>query len=645
MCGIAGILNFDEMSKISETILLEMINTMVHRGPDDLGYYSKKNVGLAHRRLSIIDLKSGNQPICNENGNIWIVFNGEIYNFVELRNELEKKGHKFRTNSDTEVIIHSYEEYGVDCLKKFNGMFAFAIYDETSKRIFLARDRLGVKPLFYNVTNKRFIFASEIKALLKHPEVERKANLLAISSYLSFRYVLGRETMFQDIYALLPGYFLISDGEKFEEKQYWELPVLEHKEDYGEEYYLDRLKCLLKRSIEMRMRSDVPLGAFLSGGLDSSILVALMSEIQNVPVKTYSIGFCEEGFNEFEYVKLITEKFKTSHTEFMLDPKKYIDLLPTLIKFKDAPLSVPNEVALFELSKKLREHITVVLSGEGADELFGGYGRIFRSPFDYERLKLIERNPDLLNEKAKNILINSLNKKYKSLDFKDELAHFLTVYNWMTLEEKKEIFTAKMNSIIGNDEHITDQFEHNFEKIKDLNHYDKYLWIFEKMHLPGLLMRLDTTTMAASVESRVPFVDDHELVEFAFSLPFDYKIRWKSLLHQAMASLLNSDEISENCDTTKYLLKEAFKGKIPRRIIHRKKVGFPVPLHIWFGSEFHEYAEKILLDQRVKDRGIFNTKKLEDWLNDVDNFKSHKFGLKIWMLINVELWFREYFDR
>ena len=643
MCGITGIYAFDEKHEVPKALIEDMTNTMIHRGPDEFGFYVNENLALGHRRLSIIDLKAGRQPMSDKNGYIWIVFNGEIYNFIELRKDLEGKGYTFKTKSDTEVIIYTYEEYGLDCLKKFNGMFAFAIYDKRKKRLFLARDRLGIKPLYYTITDKEIIFASEIKAILKHPNVKKKVNLYGISSYLSYRYVLGKETLFDGIYTLQPGHFLLCEDGKIKEKLYWELPVIPQKEDKGEEYYVRKLRELLAKSVKMRMISDVPLGAYLSGGLDSSIIVALMSDIKNEPIKTFSIGFEEEGFNEFEYARLMAERCKTNHKEILLNADEYIELLPKLIRYKDAPLSVANEVPLYEMSKELKKDITVVLSGEGADELFGGYGRIFRSPFDYERLKLIEKNPDLLDETVKSILVNSLRDKYGDLDFKDELTHFLSTYNWMTLAKKKEIFTDKVNSIIGDDDHILSVFKGYFDKIKKLDHYDKYLWIFEKLHLVGLLMRVDMTTMAASVEARVPFVD-HELVEFAFSLPFKYKIRWKSLLHQAMATVYNSDKISENFDTTKYLLREAFKGKVPEEVLYRKKMGFSVPVHQWFGEKFNDYAKQILLDERVKERGIFNTKKIEEWLSNSDNFKSHQFGLKIWMLINLELRFRKYFE-
>lgn len=643
MCGITGIYAFDEKYAVPKALIEKMTDTMFHRGPDEFGFYVDENVGLGHRRLCIIDLKTGKQPMSDKNDNICIVFNGEIYNFRELRKDLEGAGYTFKTQSDTEVIIYAYEEYGIDCLEKFNGMFAFAIYDKRKKRLFLARDRLGIKPLYYTITDKEIIFASEIKAILKHPNVKKKVNLYGISSYLSYRYVLGNETLFEDIYTLQPGYFLVCENGNIDEKQYWELPINPQKVDKGEEYYVQKLRELLTKSVKRRMISDVPLGAYLSGGLDSSIIVALMSEISDEPVKTFSVGFEEEGFNEFEYADLMAERYKTNHKEILLNAEKYMELMPTLIRYKDAPLSVANEVPLYEMSKELKKDITVVLSGEGADELFGGYGRIFRSPFDYERLKLIEGNPDLLDETVKNILMNSLRDKYGDLKFEDELIHFLSTYNWITLEEKKGIFTDEVNSIIGDDDHVLSVFKKYFDIVKELDHYDKYLWIFEKLHLVGLLMRVDMMTMAASVEARVPFVD-HELVEFAFSLPFKYKIRWKSLLHQSMATVYNSDKISENFDTTKYLLREVFKDKIPEEVLYREKMGFPVPVHQWFGGKLNVYAKEILLDEKVKKRGIFNTGRIEEWLSHTDNFKSHQFGLKIWMLINLELWFREYFD-
>lgn len=642
MCGIAGIVNYESNRLIDKNTLTKMNNVLEHRGPDGEGIYMDKNVGLAHRRLSIIDLDNRSlQPMSDLDENVWVTFNGEIYNYIELRNELKEKGYIFRTDSDTEVIINAYKEYGTLMINKFNGMFAFALYDKREKIVFIYRDRLGVKPLYYTVQNGQLIFASEIKALLQVGNIKTGIEEDGICSYLGFRYVIGSKTLFKNIYALEPGCFLSIRGSSIKKTRYWSLPIISEKEDKGEEYYIEGIRNLFYQAVRLRMRSDVPFGAYLSGGLDSSLVVATMAELSDKPVNTYTIGFTEEGYNEFDYARLVADMYKTNHREIVLSVENYLDLMPKVIRYKDLPLSVPNEVPLYEMSRILKKDITVVLSGEGSDELFGGYGRIFRSPFDYERMEFIRDNK-LAENYDIDSLSNNLYKKYKGGNFNNELEHFLYCYNYLSFEDIKEILASDVYEKIIESNYTTNYFENIFDRLESVSMYDKYLWIFENVHLQGLLMRVDATTMAAAVEARVPFVD-FKLVEFVNSIPLKYKIKWRSKQHENIASMLNSDEISENFDVPKYILKEAFKDKLPPQIIERKKVGFPVPVQKWFGGRFNEFAKAILLDQGTRDRGIFNTKKLEAWLNDREKMKEHKFALKIWMLINFEIWTREYF--
>jgi len=423
MCGICGIINLKKRTKINKEIIRDMNKLLHHRGPDDEGYYFSDYVCMGHKRLSILDLsKKGRQPMKSRKGSLIISYNGEVYNFKEIREELIKKGYTFKSKSDTEVILKSYEEWGINCLKKFNGMFAFALYDKKKDIVFLVRDRLGIKPLYYSIFDDRLIFGSEIKSILQYPGFKRKLNKEAISSYLSYRYVLGKETLFKNIYKLLPGQYLKIKKDKIQKSVYWKIPLPSFDSDKGEEFYINKIRKLVIESVKKRMISDVPLGAYLSGGLDSSIIVSILAKNMNKPVNTYTIGFKEKGFNEFKYSKEISNMYRTNHKEIILDIKNYFETIINLIQYKDLPLSVPNEVPLFLMSKELKKDITVVLSGEGADEIFGGYGKIFRSPTDYKKLQIICKFPKIIQNKVFNKLI----ERYGKTKFDSELKHFLT---------------------------------------------------------------------------------------------------------------------------------------------------------------------------------------------------------------------------
>jgi len=642
MCGIVGIYSLKKRAAIAinKKRFRHMVDIMEHRGPDDSGIFLDKNIALGHRRLSIIDLsKKGHQPMLNDDKSLLISYNGEIYNFEKIRDELKNKGYSFNSKCDTEVIIKAYEEYSINCLDRFNGMFAFAIYDKKKDELFLARDRLGIKPLYYYIDDNKLIFASEIKAILEYPGFSRQPNLRAISSYLSYRYVLGEETLFKGIKQLLPGHYLrVQDGH-VEVKQYWDIPLPDKKKDLGEKYYVMKVRELLKKAVKQRMISDVPIGAYLSGGLDSSVIVSIMEGLGKKHLKTYSIGFEEEGFDEFEFSSLMAKKYEIMHKKIIVSPEKYIGTIKKLIWYKDLPLSVPNEVPLYLMSKELKKDITVVLSGEGADEIFYGYGRIFRSPFDYNRLKVLDKLPLI-----KRIFFNDLTKKYRNKRFKNELEHFLHNYSYFPLAEKKRIFNKEMNDLINNDRHLIGIFEKQYVKTKTnkLSYYDKISYLFEKLHLPGLLARVDMTTMATSVEARVPFVD-HELVEFMFTVPLRYKLRWNSFSQFLKGLFLSSDKISENLDTPKYVLRKAFNN-LPKEILKRKKKGFPVPLDSWFKKRFINYSRKMLLSEESRVKAFVDQDALDKWIvNCVKNKKDDTFGQKLWMLLNLELWMREYF--
>ena len=644
MCGIAGIVNLDNKKKVRISVIKEMAETMKHRGPDDSGSFVDDYVAFGHRRLTIIDLTSrGRQPMFDITGRVVIVFNGEIYNYQELRLELETKGYEFQSQTDTEVILNAYIEYGIKCLDKFNGMFAFAIYDKKNNTVTLVRDRIGIKPLFYSFYDGKLIFASEIKAILKYPGFPSSVNINGLSSYLSYRYPIGEDTLFNKIKSLDPGYYLEVSGPKVKKYQYWEIPINENNEDRGEKFYINRLREIMASSVKYRMRSDVPVGAYLSGGLDSSITVALMSNIIETPINTFTIGFNEEGYNEFGYAKQVADEYQTNHHCMTMSSTDYIENMVKLISYKDAPLSVPNEPALYVMSKELKKHITVVLSGEGADEIFGGYGRIFRSPYDYQRLKELEKSNNKSNSETDKLLQRNLDKMYEGNKFKSDQEHFLFLYNYTNWDDKQKFLHPDILEFLNYDEQLRNIFSVEFDKIKNMNIYDKYMWIFEKIHIVGLLQRVDMTTMATSVEARVPFVD-HRLVEFAFTIPIKYKLKWRSQTDKATACSYNSDQISEKYDIPKYILKKTFENDLPKEVVWRKKMGFPVPVHKWLGDDFNDFAKEILLDKRAQNRNFYN-KNMEKIINNKQLFSNHKFGIKIWMLVNMELWQREYIDK
>lgn len=606
-----------------------------HRGPDDRGFWFDSHVGLGHRRLSIIDIAGGRQPMSDSSGRFHLIFNGEIYNFKELRQILEAKGHVFRTKSDTEALLHCYIEYGERCPEKLNGMFAFAVWDSVERRLFLARDRSGIKPLYYAQVGEYFIFASEIKSLLIYPGLETSPNLKVVAFYLShYQSVMGEETLYRGIFSLEAGCSLTISRGKSQRRRYWILPVIpeEEKEDKGEDYYIAGVRSILNHAVERRMISDVPVGAYLSGGIDSAILVALMSEMKGEPLKTYSIGFPEEGFNEFFYSDQVASAWGTDHTQITIEEEDYFGSMTELIRFKDAPLSVPNEVPLYLMSKVLKDSITVVISGEGADELFGGYGGILRSPIDYLR----SVNESDFPRAQQKLLSKALMRMYNRDKFDSELDHFLSVYSWMKLDEFEIIFRKDILDENRNFAACENFWRRQFARLKRLDLYNKYLYLMESVHLQGLLSRLDTTTMAASVEGRVPFTDP-ELLEFVSGIPWKYKLRWNSPMYESMCVRLNSLEIAETLDTTKYILKRSFVDKIPPDILFRKKFSFPVPLNRWFADgllkEFLTATMEMTPDFLDKE-GIIR------WASEMhDSDKS----LKVWMLLNLMIWHNQYF--
>ncbi len=618
MCGING------FSFKNQDLIQKMNCLLEHRGPDGQGVYTDNQASLGHRRLKIIDLsENASQPMSDSENKIFLVFNGEIYNFKELKKELEKD-YKFKSDSDTEIIIYSYKKYGYDCVNKFNGMWAFAIYDKEKNKLFLSRDRFGKKPLYYTLKGDDLIFSSEIRPLFVH-SIEKKLNKKAVSLFLSYRYVLGEETMFDGVFKLLPAHNIIYDlkNKRIEKVyEYWDLENSE--KDINENEAKKIVEELLINSISLRQVSDVPIGSINSGGLDSSLVSSIMAKINNKPINTFTVKFPEEGFDETFFARMLANHCNTLHKEVTIDLSNFLNIMIEYSKKKDEPIGVPNEIALYLLFKEIKKSSTVILSGEGADEIFAGYSKIFRAPYDYDRMKKI--NFDYKNNK-------SLFNKYNGRSFKNELDHFLFLYNYFPDDEKDFILKEDFKT----------ESSHFFKKFFDNNlpYNKKISYIFIKLHLPGLFDRLDNSSMASSVEARCPFVD-YRLVNLVYNIPFNLKNPWKSEEDFKIAESKNSDEIAEIHDEPKYLLKKISESYIPKEIAYRKKQGFPLPLNKWFKENLYEEAEKLLLSNNSKIKNILNQENLKEWIDKVKN-KDEKFGQKLWMLISLELWLKEWF--
>jgi asparagine synthase (glutamine-hydrolysing) len=641
MCGILGQIRLQTDIIRDSNKFRAALNSLTHRGPDGGDIHYGDEFVFGHRRLNIIDLtQSASQPMKSDDGRMVITFNGEIYNFRELREELLVRGYHFRSTGDTEVLLKGIHCFGIDFIKRCNGEFALGIYDTKTKDSYIVRDRLGIKPLYYTLTNGRITFASEIKAILQFEEINRRLNMAAVSSYLSYRYPILNDTFFEGIFSLAPGHYLQVSKGNVSTHCFWDPreKFAQQQVDHGEEYYISELRTRLESAVKYRMISDVPVGAYLSGGVDSSIVTMLMAKNSNKAVESFTVGYNDADFNEFNYARLIADKFKTNHHELLRSGSDYFELIEQMIGQKDAPLSIPNEVPQYELSKELKKFVTVVLSGNGADEIFCGYGRIFRSPDDLNRLKSLAAE----GSNSKNDFARAFEKKYGTTHFDSELEHFVNIYSYTNLATKKTLLhkSIDLDSI---EVKFIDRFRKQFDSLEGDTYLNKMIYAFERIHLPGILMHQDNATMAASVECRVPFID-HNFVEFAFTVPSHYKLRWNSAESKIKASHLMSDKISEVLDTPKYLLKKAYETEIPDEVLYRKKMGFPVPLLRWFGGEFRNQASDLLLSARAQARGLYNNESITQWLNDGRLEQSNADAMKIWMLVNLEIFIRKYFD-
>ena len=617
MCGIAGIVNFDRKPVFEEEVRT-MCDAMAHRGPDDAGYYVSDRVGIGMRRLSIIDIDGGHQPVHNEDRSVWAVFNGEIYNFRHLRRSLEKQGHIFATDTDTEVIVHLYEQYDESCVEKMRGMFAFAVWDERQKKLLLARDRLGVKPLFYAVNNDRLAFGSELKVLLQLPDIERRLNWAAMDSLFSSMCTPTEESIIDGVHKLKPGHILTASAQKgVRIREYWDV---EFEPDYtkNEDFFVERLRDLLEESVKLRMIADVPLGAFLSGGVDSSSVVATMAKLSGRPVKTFSIGFSDPEYNELDYARIVANQFQTEHRELVLEPN-VLDVIEDIAWFLDEPFGDSSAIPTYMVSKLASESVTVVLSGDGGDELFAGYDRylVERTERKYGRIpRPMRRVAGLAGRMMREGMKGRRFLRHLGLDGPDR---YLDANMLFREYDKSALFLPDAYREIQNHD-----MRAGWRPLLQIanRHWLSSLQYFDiKSYLPNdILTKVDRMSMAHSIEAREPLLD-HKFVEFAATIPPELKIKGV---------------------TTKYIFKRAMEGILPKEILYRPKRGFAVPLSRWFRGQLGPFVRDLLLSQKSLERGIFRKSYIERLIELNDRGRS--MDLPLWTLITFELWCRRFID-
>src|SRR6266851_4538587 len=617
MCGIAGIVSL-EGKPVFERELRDMCSAISHRGPDDEGYYIETGVGLGMRRLSIIDLDSGRQPIRNEDGSVWVVFNGEIYNFRELRRELEGCGHVFSTRTDTETIVHLYEEYGRHCVDHMRGMFAFALWDQRTRQLLLARDRVGIKPLYYAEIDGRILFASELKAILQLVEVERKINWSAASHLFTFLSTPPADAIIEGVRKLEPGHLLIaSPGRAPVIERYWDLKF---EPDYArdENYFVERVRELLDESVRLHLISDVPLGAFLSGGIDSSAVVATMTRAAATPVKTFSIGFPEADYDERPHARRVATAFGTDHHELVLEPAG-LDVIADLAWYLDEPFGDSSAIPTYMVSKLASEQVTVVLSGDGGDELFAGYDRYL-----VEARERRYGTPPALIRRALGLAGRLMPDGMRGKNFVRHWAlrgpaRYLDASTLFGRDAQARLFRPEAFEMLGR----SDPWREEAECLARANGcwLSALQYLDLKSYLPlDILTKVDRMSMAHSIEARVPLLD-HVLLEFAATIPPELQLRG---------------------GTTKYLFKRAMRGVLPDAILDRPKHGFAVPLGRWFRGQLGPFVRDLLLSETSRRRGIFNPAYIEHLL--VQLGRGRQLDFQLWTLISFELWCRTFLD-
>ena len=622
MCGICGVVSFQSDVPADRTVLLQMNAALRHRGPDAEGYYQDSQASLAMRRLSIIDLHTGQQPIANETGDIWVIYNGEIYNFRDVRAALETRGHVFKTQSDTEVIVHAYEEYGDECVTQFNGMFAIALWDARRCRLLLARDRVGIKPLYYWVGHNKLIFGSELKALLFHPDVPRQVDLVAIDLFFTLEYIPAPRTIYKDLFKLLPGHILVLDNGKVSITSYWDVPYQPVQQNVSE--CAEILSGLIAESVRLRLMSDVPLGAFLSGGIDSSTVVGYMSQAMTDPVQTFSIGFEDATYNELPFAQAAAEHFGTTHHVEILKPD-YMELVEKLVTHFDEPFADTSIFPTFLVSKVASEKVKVVLSGDGGDELFAGYDtyRAEKLSQYYGRLPYALRQsilPKLADwippQPAKKGLLNKVKRMVEGGALDSSLQHT----RWMIFlrpAEKDLLYKSDLRATLN--ENVTaDFFNGYFEKASHFDRLAQQQYVDVKTYLADdILAKVDRMSMAVSIEARVPLLDYH-IVEFALNLPAHMKL---------------------NGTRTKSILRRAVQHLVPSLILHKPKQGFSMPMKHWLSTSLKPMMLDLLSKDALHKHGYFDEQVVARWIQEhLEGRVNHSH--RLWPLMVFEIWHR-----
>ena len=642
MCGIAGFVAVDGLDQHAGARAIRMRDILTHRGPDEAGLHVDTHAALAHRRLSIVDLTAGQQPASNEDGTVWIVFNGEIYNHADIRRDLEGRGHRYRTRCDTETIVHAYEEWGDDCVHQLRGMFAFAIWDAPKRRLLLARDRLGIKPLYWCRAGGALLFGSEIKAILASDVVDAQPNLGVVPEVLSTRYTSGTETMFRGIYKLLPGHRLTFEYGHVNIQQYWDVPAGRpqglHDEatvgrpeglHYPKSEVVERFRSLLEESVRLRLMADVPLGMFLSGGIDSSAIAALMARSIDRPLQTFSVAFAERAYSEIDYAREAAGAIGAVSHEIVIDEHDFFGALPKLVWHEDEPIAHTSSVPLYFVSALARQHVKVVLTGEGSDELLAGYGKYLRLAWNWRAGSIYERYvPSGIRTSIARAVVPRLPRKLARYAGRTFLAMERTPES-MVFDNFASIRLGDQQSLLaaGVCEGATAARAYAasralFDRPNGTSTLlDRLLYTDIKTYLVELLMKQDQMSMAASIESHVPFLD-HKLVEFAAQLPDEWKLSGL---------------------TTKRILRDAMKGVLPQAILNRPKMGFPVPFAIWTRGPWNSVAREVLLDRRSRERGIIDPAAVDQLLRDHAGGSTDG-GDRIWSLLNLELWHRTFID-
>src|SRR6266851_5650380 len=628
MCGIAGILEFGRDARANAGALREMCRVISHRGPDDEGFYTDGVVGIGMLRLSIVDVAGGHQPLSNEDGTLWIVFNGEIYNHLALREQLIARGHRYSTHSDTETVIHLYEEYGADCVQHLRGMFALAIWNRNTKTLFIARDRLGIKPLYYQLTPERLLFGSEVKVILAHGGIRPEFCRAALPEFLAFGYLSGEETLYSGIRKLLPGHTMeigLDGGPEI--RQYWDLDASSPHESRDENYYIRNYRELLEGAVNSHLMSDVPLGVFLSGGLDSSAVAALMTKLRREPVETFSIGYTEQTYSELPYARTVAQHLNSIHHEVFMSRQDFFGALPKLIWHEDEPIVWPSSVSLFFVAQLARDRVKVVLTGEGSDETLAGYSRyaftLKNFAFDrvYRNLVPSGIRHRLRDSIATSTWINATARRkishtFLALDGESwDSFYFDNFFSAFNQKDQSDLLADEFHGEIAAGSAYHNVLAYWKKSSGDL--LQRLLYTDIKTYLVELLMKQDNMSMAASIESRVPFLD-HVLVEWATRVPASIQIRG---------------------GTGKQILKKAMEDLLPHSIIYRPKLGFPTPWSGWLAGAQLDSIEQMLLEPRSIDRGFFNRAAIERL------FREHRAQYRdhydrIWRLLNLELWHR-----